>query len=342
MDPGTLAAGVTAAVLWVLKQGGARIVDRATDAAVDEMWERLRPLYELLREHVVPGSAAAAALDAARRDPGDPTVEPALRQHLRALLAEEPSLALELTSRLAQAGTVTVEGNTAYIEIHAPVTNSVIIGGTVNQAVDIRIELPRTLDQPRQLKAPTRGFVGRRADGRRALHELQPRARGVPVVMVTGPPGIGKTEFAYWVASAVRDQGRSGVQLMVRLSAGGASPRAAEDALVELLLALGVPLDEVPPGEPARQARYAAMLEGRRPLILLDDAVDARQVEALLPPSGGMVIVTSRRELRELLADRATAIRLKPLTTPQALQLLAQRIGWGRVGGCGSLASSRP
>jgi hypothetical protein len=56
-------------------------------------------------------------------------------------------------------------------------------------------------------------------------------------------------------------------------------------------------------------------------------------VAALLPPSGGMVIVTSRRELPELLADRAKAIRLKPLTTPQALQLLAQRITWARVGG---------
>ncbi len=69
---------------------------------------------------------------------------------------------------------------------------------------------------------------------------------------------------------------------------------AAHDALLDLLLALGVAEHDVPATLMERRACYVAELTGRRPVILIDDVVAENQVKLLLPAEAGVVVITSR------------------------------------------------
>ena len=344
MEPGILAAGVVQVVIWLARKLGDKLSDKVFDAAADKTIERLKAVYDLIREHVVPGSEAEAVIDKLRADPENERARTALQGYLLKLLDDEPSFAVELTRLLTEAGQVKTDGSRTFVEIHAEapvIEGSMIINSEINQRVEnifnLTIELPRVSPQPRQLTAPTVGYMGRQKELADAIRELQSRPTGVRMLMITGQPGIGKTEFARVVADQMHRSSASGIQLEIRLSSGPASPgmgrapKAAEDALMELLVALGVPLEEIPASLEARRARYSAELEGKHPLVLLDDAVDASQVGLLRPPRGGTVIVTSYRELPELLADGAKPIRLGPLTTGEAFRLMASRIGWRRI-----------
>ncbi len=103
--------------------------------------------------------------------------------------------------------------------------------------------------------------------------------------------------------------------------------------LDSLLRALAVPPDEIPVGEDARAALLRTVLDGRRALILLDDAASPRQVRPILPGSPGcVVVVTSRGKLSGLVArDGAVPIPLAPLPAAEAMALLRQTIGAQRV-----------
>jgi tetratricopeptide (TPR) repeat protein len=75
------------------------------------------------------------------------------------------------------------------------------------------------------------------------------------------------------------------------------------------------------------------MLVGKRMLIVLDNAGDVSQVRSLIPGSAGcMVLVTSRRQLTELIAlDGAASITVGLLTMEEARELLARRLGAERI-----------
>jgi hypothetical protein len=69
--------------------------------------------------------------------------------------------------------------------------------------------------------------------------------------------------------------------------------------------------------------------QGRRMLIVLDDAAGPDQVRPLLPGSAGCaVIVTSRRGLPE---DMGRAITLEPMEHSDGLEFFARLVGRARV-----------
>ena len=110
-------------------------------------------------------------------------------------------------------------------------------------------------------------------------------------------------------------------------------PLAPTAALRGFLGALGVPAVQIPP-DTDRQARlYRSLLADRRMLIVADNARDAPQVRPLLPGTTGcLVLVTSRSQLSGLaVTDGANLIDLDLLTPTEARDLLAARIGSGRV-----------
>src|SRR5262249_3863826 len=75
------------------------------------------------------------------------------------------------------------------------------------------------------------------------------------------------------------------------------------------------------------QARYQATLEGKRMLILADDAKDIAQVRPLIPPPGCALLVTGRA--RFTLPGMATC-DLEALPEAEAMELLLEicpRIG---------------
>ncbi|MET9361674.1 helix-turn-helix domain-containing protein [Streptomyces sp. NPDC006632] len=187
--------------------------------------------------------------------------------------------------------------------------------------------------QPAQLPATKRHFVGRQ-DGLyrldRLLESHEP-SLAVPVAVVNGPPGVGKTALAVqWAHRAVNDGHFADGQLFVNLE--GPEPGTAAspfDVLGDLLRAVGVPADRVPADLDQRAATFRSYLHGREILLVLDNATDAQQIYRLLPGSPGCaVVVTSRSRLPGLLSlVDAVMLPLTELRRSDAVQLIRANIG---------------
>ncbi|SDX95318.1 DNA-binding transcriptional activator of the SARP family [Amycolatopsis xylanica] len=180
----------------------------------------------------------------------------------------------------------------------------------------------------RQLPADIPDFTGRE-DYVRELESALGADRGTPpVVVLTGPPGTGKTALAMRVAHRLASRFPDG-QLYVDLAATG-TPREPGDVLADFLHALGISGKAVPAGLAQRAALFRSRLSGRRVLLALDDAATVQQVRPLLPASPGCaVLVTIRGRLPELAG--AKHVELTVFDEREAGQLLAGIAGTERV-----------
>src|SRR6202035_5057790 len=190
---------------------------------------------------------------------------------------------------------------------------------------------------PRQLPPTIRHFTGRVAelDELTRLADEDPGSPGAAVIAtIAGTAGIGKTALAlHW---AHREAGRfPDGQLYVNLRGFRPSgePMTSAEAIRGALDSLEVPTWQIPPGTAAQAGLYRSQLAGRRMIIVLDNARDEEQVRPLLPATPGcLVLVTSRSQLTGLAAaDGAQLITLDVLTSGEAAELLARRIGAERV-----------
>jgi hypothetical protein len=99
----------------------------------------------------------------------------------------------------------------------------------------------------------------------------------------------------------------------------------------QFLRAMGVPPDRVPAELGEAAGLWRSVTTGRSLAVLLDDAVSAAQVRAVLPGAGpSLVVVTSRRRLSGLAVDGAHFTELGPLAEDDAVKLLG-RLAGGRV-----------
>ncbi|MGQ0841353.1 BTAD domain-containing putative transcriptional regulator [Actinokineospora sp.] len=171
----------------------------------------------------------------------------------------------------------------------------------------------RTRPARRDLPRDVPDFTGRAAEVARL--DALARAGGVPVAVIDGMPGVGKTALAVHLAHRLAPDYPDG-QLHLDLR-GALSPAVALD---RLLRAVGVGDEDLPCDLAARAALWRAELVGRRLLIVLDDAVCAEQVRPLLPGSPGcLVLVTARGALPAL--DGVCAITLDPPAAEEAAEL---------------------
>lgn len=179
-----------------------------------------------------------------------------------------------------------------------------------------------------QLPPDTATFVGREQLLREVEAKLAPGG-GVPVVVLSGAPGAGKSAFTIRAAHRLRDRFPDG-QLFVRLNGAGATPRDPAEVLGELLVALDVSVTGMPDGLEARTAAFRAQLADRAMLVVLDDAAGPEQVRPLLPGTAGCaVLISSRQRLVQI--DGAHSLRLPPLSSADGVSLLAGAIGEPRV-----------
>src|SRR5271156_1561049 len=193
---------------------------------------------------------------------------------------------------------------------------------------------------PAQLPGDVGGFTGRVGE-LAALDKLAATigpsgATGQPgagpaamVVCVSGTAGVGKTALVVHWARRARGAFPDG-QLHVNLRGyDPGRPVPAGDALAGFLRALGMPGQDIPRELDERAAAYRTLLDGRRMLVVLDNASTVEQVRPLLPGSpSSLVLVTSRDSLAGLVA-RHGAWRLDLDTLPQqdAVALLRALIG---------------
>lgn len=192
---------------------------------------------------------------------------------------------------------------------------------------------------PRQLPADVRGFAARKAELARLdaiLASTAEHASAVPVCVVSGTAGVGKTALAVHWARRVADQFPDG-QLYVNLRGfdpTGAAMSPAE-AVRGFLDALAVSPERIPAGLEAQVGLYRSLLAGQRMLVVLDNARDIEQVRPLLPGApGSLVVVTSRNHLTGLVAaEGAHLVTLDLLTIADAREMLARRLGTARIDG---------
>ncbi|WP_305884005.1 NB-ARC domain-containing protein [Crossiella sp. SN42] len=171
--------------------------------------------------------------------------------------------------------------------------------------------------------------VRREADA--ALTEQLERVP-LPVFLIDGPPGIGKSQFALYWANQIKSKFPDGV-FYVDLT--GAAERAGlvEKALRRFLRALGVPEAELPESLEDLVVWFRALTADRRVLVVADGAVDAEQVHLLFPGQGKAVaIVTANRSLSDLSVEHAvTPLHLRRLVKSAAWQLLTRLVGDSRL-----------
>ena len=187
--------------------------------------------------------------------------------------------------------------------------------------------------RPSLLPSAVPDFTGRAAE--LAALSAVPGQPGRPVVItaIGGTAGVGKTALAVHWARQAASRFPDG-QLYVNLRGfGPAEPLHPAQALGAFLDALGVPPAQIPASLDGRHALYRSLLRSKKILILLDNARDPAQVRPLLPGTAdGQVLITSRNELASLaVTDGAAQINLDVLTEGEARQMLAARLGPGRI-----------
>lgn len=206
-----------------------------------------------------------------------------------------------------------------------------VVHGPVVQARDIYGDVhlhqhASRLPPPSQLPPPVR-LVGREL----VLAAMQ-EARASRLIVITGPPGIGKTALAVNWGHGVREDFPDGALYEDLHGHAPDGPARPGDVLGRFLRALGVAPHQVP-GELAElTATYRSFMAGKRLLVVLDDALTAAQAYPLLPPSAGSVaVVTSRWRLGGLAARGGRFIQLDGLESDAALELLRGTLGDDRA-----------
>ncbi|AQS69090.1 BTAD domain-containing putative transcriptional regulator [Streptomyces pactum] len=190
--------------------------------------------------------------------------------------------------------------------------------------------------RPAQLPATVPDFTGR-ASFVRELSDVLSSASGdgatagrvMAVSALAGIGGVGKTTLAVHVAHLARATFPDG-QLYVDLQGAGARAAEPETVLGSFLRALGTADSAIPDSLEERAALYRSVLDGRRVLVLLDNARDAAQVRPLLPGADGCAaLVTSRVRMLDLAG--AHLVDLDVMSPDEALALFTRIVGEERV-----------
>lgn len=259
---------------------------------------------------------------------------PTLRRLERAVLSGDDPLAAYLAGRAEPppAGTSPAPGV-------APAPGAFPVPGTASAAGTAAALAPDPVPEPgrpapAQLPAAVAAFTGRDEQLKRLDEVLHSEpGTAVPVVVVSGTAGVGKTALAVHWGHRVRDRFGGG-QLYVNLRGyAPAAPLRPVDALAGFLPALGVPAEQVPADPEQAAALYRTLMADRRALVVLDNARDVEQVRPLLPGSPDcLVLVTSRDALTGLVArDGAYPLSLDVLAPGEARALLDRLLGPDRT-----------
>ncbi|MDG4825008.1 BTAD domain-containing putative transcriptional regulator [Asanoa sp. WMMD1127] len=162
----------------------------------------------------------------------------------------------------------------------------------------------------------------------RVLQVESPRsgAAAGPVVVLSGPSGVGKTALSVRLAHLLRPS-YPDAQIFVGLSGRRSDP---DDALDQVLRALGATdlaglstLDQ-------KVGRYRSLLSHRRVLIVLDSPFSADEVRPLMPGGPGSALIVSSRTLLTTLPG-AEHIDVPLLDRANATALLASIVGPQRL-----------
>ncbi|WKV76542.1 NB-ARC domain-containing protein (plasmid) [Streptomyces sp. PCS3-D2] len=171
-------------------------------------------------------------------------------------------------------------------------------------------------------------FVGREAEVGTLLGEAgQPGPRRV--LAVDGMAGVGKTALLLHVAHRIAGDYPDG-RYFLDLRAHGPYPDPLDhrEALRRLLTLSGMAERELPDTDEELGAAWRARTEGRRLLVVLDNATCAEQIRPLLPAGdAGLTLVSSRRRLTMTTWSATQVLSLDVLTPADSHELFCRVLG---------------
>ncbi|PBC65692.1 hypothetical protein BKI49_03005 [Streptomyces sp. Tue6028] len=189
--------------------------------------------------------------------------------------------------------------------------------------------------EPRPVTLPPdiEDFIGRGEELNTLCAQLaESRKGGGPrALLVTGMAGVGKTALAVRAAHRSAEHFPDG-QLFAELAHPDGRPKKLGEVLTVLLRALGVPADGPGRGADLDELirRYRTRTARRRLLVVLDGAVDSRELDLLLPGSAeAAVLITGRARLTRVAQARTTV--LTPFGRDTSYELLAAGVGRRRL-----------
>lgn len=197
-----------------------------------------------------------------------------------------------------------------------------LLAATTATAAPQQASVPRRVS----LLPPAIGdFTGREEELAGVVEGLTGEREAMPVVVVSGAAGVGKSALAVQAAHRVAGDYPDG-QLYAELH-GFSEPVPPAEVLGRLLRALGAD----PPEDTAERGDlFRSLVAGRRILLVLDDANGEAQVRPLLPGSATCgVLVTSRARLGGLVGARRTDLDV--LDDARGLELLTRVTGPART-----------
>ncbi|MFF8036308.1 tetratricopeptide repeat protein [Streptomyces sp. NPDC016626] len=211
------------------------------------------------------------------------------------------------------------------------VFGSVIQAGTISGGVHVHSGEPPVVPVVTSVVARDSAsyelFVGRAAQVEELLAGMAPEGDGRAVVVSAGMGGVGKTALARHAAAiAVQRRWFTGAAVLVDLRGYDPDGRAvaSEDVFAPLLRMLGVEAKKVPETRAEQAAVYHQTLDrmarqGRRVLLVLDNASSGDQVRNLLPRQSAHRVLVTTRDRMSVPGSRTLVLAELPLGEARVL-----------------------
>jgi tetratricopeptide (TPR) repeat protein len=142
-----------------------------------------------------------------------------------------------------------------------------------------------------EVPRPPADFTGREHELKELLASIE--IGGVTISGLQGMGGIGKTALALKLVEMLKPR-YPDAQFFLDLKGASTQPFTVAEALAHVVRAYH-PAAKLPESESELRGLYLSVLDGQHALLLMDNAANAEQVEPLIPPTGCLLLVTSRQ-----------------------------------------------